>query len=129
MQRNAAGNKGIRLKKDDELIGMEIIEKQQTKDYLLVITGQCYGKKTKLTNYRLQSRGGSGIKTSKLTKRTGDLVKVKILKGDEELIIISKKGQVIRTGAKRISALARSTQGVRVMKLDSGDEVISLINL
>ena len=77
----------------------------------------------------MQSRGGSGIKTSKLTKRTGDLVKVKILKGDEELIIISKKGQVIRTGAKRVSALARSTQGVRVMKLDGSDEVISLINL
>jgi DNA gyrase subunit A len=129
MQRNAAGNKGVRLKKDDELIGMEVIEKQQTKDYLFVITENGYGKRTKLTNYRLQSRGGTGIKTVKLTKRTGELVRVKTLKGDEELIIISKKGQVIRTDAKHISVLGRATQGVRVMKLSDNDKVISLISL
>jgi len=129
MQRNAAGNKGIRLKQGDELIGMEVAEKEQTKDYLLVITEQGYGKRTKLTNYRLQSRGGTGIKTAKITNRTGGLVKAKILKGDEELIIISQKGQVIRTSAKSISALSRATQGVRVMKLSGGDKVISLIGL
>jgi len=129
MQRNAAGNKGVRLKKDDELIGMEIIEKEQVKDYLFVITQNGYGKRAKLTNYRLQSRGGTGIKTAKITKRTGELMKAKILKGDEELIIISKKGQVIRTDAKHISALGRATQGVRVMKLSDNDKVISLISM
>jgi len=129
MQRSAAGNKGVRLKKDDELIGMEIIEKEQVKDYLLVITEQGYGKRTKLINYRLQSRGGSGIKACKLTKRTGDLVRVKILKGDEELIIISQRGQVIRVSAKNISVLSRATQGVRIMKLSGDDKVISLISL
>lgn len=129
MQRNAAGNKGMRLKRDDGLIGMDLIEKKQAKDYLFVITENGYGKKTKLTNYRLQSRGGTGTKTVKLTKRTGDLTKAKILKGDEELVIISKKGQVIRTDAKRISVLSRATQGVRVMKLSDNDKVISLISL
>ncbi|MEA3452749.1 MAG: DNA gyrase subunit A [Patescibacteria group bacterium] len=129
MQRNAAGNKGVRLKKDDELIGMEIIEKEQTKDYLLVLTEGGYGKRTKLTNYRLQSRGGSGIKTCKLTKKTGDLARVKILKGDEELIIISQRGQVIRVSAKNISVLSRATQGVRTMKLSNDDKIISLISL
>lgn len=129
MQRSAAGNKGVRLKKDDELIGMEVIEKEQAKDYLLIITEQGYGKRTKLVKYRLQSRGGSGIKTCKLTKRTGDLVRAKILKGDEELIIISQRGQVIRVSAKKISILSRATQGVRIMKLSNNDKVISLISL
>ncbi len=129
MQRNAAGNKGIRLKKDDELIGMEVIEKKQIKDYLLIITELGYGKRTKLIKYRSQSRGGTGIKTCKLTKRTGELVKAKVLKGDEELIIISKKGQVIRTTAKSVSVSSRSTQGVRIMKLSEQDEVTSLISL
>ncbi len=129
MQRNAVGNKGVRLKKEDELIGMDVVEREQLKDYLFMITGQGYGKKTKLSNYRSQSRGGVGVKTAKLTKRAGNLVKIKILKGDEELIIISQKGQVIRTDAKHIAVLGRATQGVRTMKLRDGDEVISLISL
>ncbi len=129
MQRNAAGNKGIRLKKDDEVIGMEIIEKADEKDYLLIISENGYGKKTKVGNYRKQSRGGTGIKTAKITKRTGDLVRAKILKGQEDLIIMSKKGQVIRTTAKSISSLGRATQGVRIMNLSKEDKVISLIKL
>jgi len=129
MQRNATGNKGIRLKKDDKVIGMEIIEKTNEKDYLLVISENGYGKKTKIGNYRKQSRGGTGIKTAKLTTRTGDLVKTEMLKGQEDLIIISKKGQVIRTTAKSISSLGRATQGVRIMKLSKEDKIISLIKI
>ena len=126
MGRSASGNKGIRLKTEDEVIGMEVAEKNQLKDYLLVITENGYGKKTKLSQYRIQSRGGSGIKALKASNRTGGLVKVRIIKGDEDLIIISKRGQVIRTSAKNISTLSRSTQGVRVMRMGQDDKIISL---
>jgi DNA gyrase subunit A len=129
MQRNASGNRGVRLKKDDEAIGMEIIEESRKKEYLMMISEKGYGKRTKLTNYRLQTRGGSGIKTAKITKKTGDLVRVAIIKGDEDVIIISRKGQVIRTLAKSIPAVGRVTQGVRIMKLTEADKVISLICL
>jgi len=129
MQRNAAGNKGIRLKKDDKVIGMEIVEKDNKKDYLLIISENGYGKKTKIDKYRGQTRGGAGIKTAKITKRTGDIVRVQILKGDEDLIIMSKKGQVIRTSAKNISSLGRATQGVRIMNLAKDDKIISLTKI
>jgi len=129
MQRGAAGNKGMRLKKDDEVIGMEIIGKEQLKDYILIVTGKGYGKRSGVSTYRQQSRSGTGIMTAKLTSKTGDLVKAEIVKGDEELIFISKKGQVLRTTAKEISALGRATQGVRIMRLDEGDKVVSLIKL
>jgi len=129
MQRNASGNKGIKLKKEDQLIGMNVIEKEQAKDYLLVITEKGYGKKSKLTNYKCQSRAGSGIKTANLTARTGNIVRSRIVKGDEDLVIISERGIIIRTKAKSVSTLGRATQGVRVMKLAKGDRVKSLIKL
>jgi DNA gyrase subunit A len=129
MQRGAAGNKGMRLKKDDEVIGMEAIEKDQSKDYILIVTSKGYGKRTGIATYRQQSRGGTGIMTAKLTPKTGDLVRAEIVKGDEELIFISRKGQVLRTTAKEISVLGRATQGVRIMRLDEGDKVLSLIKL
>ncbi len=129
MQRSAAGNKGMHLKKDDEVIGMEAVEQDQDKDYILIVTSKGYGKRSRISTYRQQSRGGTGIMTAKLTAKTGDLVKAEIVKGDEELIFISRKGQVIRTTAKGISVLGRATQGVRIMRLDEGDKVISLIKL
>ena len=129
MQRNASGNRGVRIKKDDEAIGMEVIEKDDKDNYLMMISERGYGKKTKINNYRLQTRGGSGIKTAKITKKTGDLVRIAIIKGDEEIIIISRKGQVIRTLAKSIPAVGRVAQGVRIMKLSESDKANSLICL
>jgi len=141
MARNAAGIRGIRLKTGDELIGMEVVRsskaltgqsKQKPKirrQYLLVVTENGYGKMTPISQYRLQKRGGSGIKAVKITKRTGLLAEAKILSGEEDLIIISKKGQVIRTLAKQIPVLSRATQGVRIMRLSSGDQVASFIYL
>jgi DNA gyrase subunit A len=129
MQRNASGNRGIKLRKEDRVIGLEIVDKANKNDYLLIMSENGYGKKTKIGNYRKQSRGGSGIKTAKTTKRTGDLVRSEILKGNEDLIIISKQGQVIRTSAKHIPSLSRVTQGVRIMRLTKQDKVISLISL
>jgi len=134
MGRAAAGVKGIRLEKGDEIIGMEIIKKQKAvngklktdKEYLLVLTENGYGKRTEVSQYRPQGRGGSGIKTAKIAQKTGNLVMSEILTGTEEdLIVISQKGQVIRTKVNSISILSRSTQGVRIMKLEPGDRVAS----
>jgi len=132
MGRGASGIRGIRLKKGDEVIGMDVIklkvksEKLKVNDYLLAVTENGYGKRSNLKEYKLQGRGGSGIKTAKVTEKTGDLISSKVLSGDEEdLIIISQRGQVIRTGVKSISILSRATQGVRIMKLEEGDKVAS----
>jgi len=127
MGRAASGIRGIRLKKGDEVIGMEVIKttnyKLQTTNYLLVVMDKGYGKKTDLKEYKLQGRGGTGIKTAKIAPKTGDLIYIKVLSGQEELIVISQKGQVIRALISTIAKLSRSTQGVRVMKLDEGDKV------
>jgi len=110
---------------------MEIITKgkeQQTVDNkLLVVTENGFGKKTDLKYYKLQKRGGTGIKTAKIINKTGDIVASRILKAEQEdLIAISQKGQVIRTKLKDISSLGRATQGVKVMKLAQGDKVASV---
>ncbi len=137
MGRSAAGVKGIRLKKGDEVIGMDVIkpksplftrskdQKTKSKECLLVVTEKGYGKKSDLKEYRLQGRGGSGIKTAKTTPKTGDLIASMALNGEEEdLIVISQKGQVIRTKISSIPKLGRATQGVRIMRLEE-DKVAS----
>ena len=126
MGRSAAGVKGLKLKKGDEVIGMDVIKKN-VKQYLLVVMENGYGKRTDISQYRLQGRGGSGIKTAKITSKTGKIVLAAIVETSEEedLIVISQKGQVIRTGVKSISLLSRATQGVRIMRLDEGDKVAS----
>jgi len=130
MGRQASGIRGIRLKKDDEVIGMDVIKIQNPKskiqNYLLVVTENGYGKRTDVKEYKLQGRGGSGIKTAQATPKTGGLVASMILTGEEEdLIVISQKGQVIRTKIGTIAKLGRATQGVRIMRLDPGDKVAS----
>lgn len=128
MGRPASGVKGITLKKGDKLVGMDVIYPQEKdkKEYLLVVTENGYGKRTDIKEYRSQGRGGSGIKTAKATPKTGDIVFSTILRGDEEdLIVISRRGQVIRTQISSIAIISRATQGVRIMKLEEGDKVAS----
>ncbi|MDO8486458.1 MAG: DNA gyrase subunit A [Candidatus Staskawiczbacteria bacterium] len=137
MGRGAAGVKGIKLKKGDEVIGMDVIEKnpkidektkKPAKQYLLVVMENGYGKRTEISQYRIQGRGGSGIKTAKITSKTGPIVLSSILEdavAEEDLIVISQKGQVIRTSVKSISLLGRATQGVRIMRMEVGDKVAS----
>jgi len=135
MGRSAAGTRAIRLKKGDEMVGMDVISEngkgktqdpKKDGDYLLILTESGYGKRTLLKEYRMQSRGGSGIKTANITAKTGSLVYAKVLTGQEEdLIVISRKGQVIRTTVADIAKISRSTQGVRIMRLDEGDKVVS----
>ena len=127
MGRSASGIRAIRLKGGDEVMGMEVIKNQKDeKQYLLVVTENGYGKRTDLKEYRLQGRGGSGIKTANITSKTGNLIFSQVLTGEEEdLIVISKKGQVIRTKISSIPKISRATQGVRIMRLAEGDKVAS----
>jgi len=128
MGRATSGVRGIKLKKEDEVVGIDVIENKKIKQYLLVVMENGYGKRTEISQYKTQSRGGSGIKTANITSKTGKIVLSSILEDsadDEDLIVISQKGQVIRTATKSISLLGRATQGVRIMKLDSGDKVAS----
>lgn len=127
MGRNAVGVRGMKLKKGDIIIGAEVIKKDSAGGDYLVMSDNGYGKKTKLKEYKIQKRGGSGIKTMSVTKKTGPLVSVRVLAGEEEEVFaISKMGQVIRTSLADISTLSRATQGVRIMKLREGDSLASL---
>jgi len=126
MGRGAAGVKGIRLSKGDEIISADVIRPSKEKEYLLVVTENGYGKRTEISKYKAQKRGGSGVKTANITPKTGNIVISTILRGDEkDLIVISQKGQVIRIKIDSISILGRSTQGVRIMKLNEKDRVAS----
>jgi DNA gyrase subunit A len=127
MGRTAAGVRGIRLKKKDEVMSLNVINKSKDLKNLqvLVISELGLGKKTNISEYKVQRRGGSGIKTMNITKRTGGIVVMHITSRAEEkdLVVMSKAGQTLRTALGQISCLGRATQGVRIIRLDSGDLV------
>ena len=127
MGRNAGGVKAMRVGKKDELIGADVISAAEKNADLMVMSSEGFGKRTNVKEYRLQKRGGSGIKTAKVTSKTGRVVSAKVISPEfEELIAISKKGQVIRTELKSIPKLGRDTQGVRIMRLGEKDSIASL---
>ncbi|KKS26538.1 MAG: gyrase subunit A protein [Parcubacteria group bacterium GW2011_GWA2_42_11] len=130
MGRGAAGVRGLKLKKGDEVINLDVIKSaalKETKPELLVVMQNGYGKKTDLRQFKIQRRSGSGIKAAQVTAKTGQIVAAKILDPQEQdLIAISQKGQVIRTALSSVSSLGRATQGVRIMKLEPGDKVASV---
>ena len=141
MGRAASGVRGLRLKKGDAVVGMDIIkasasakvaankpaDKKNSTQELLVVMENGYGKKTELKQFKIQRRGGSGIKAAQVTAKTGQIVAAEILEdGLEDIIAISKHGQVIRTSLGSISLLGRATQGVRIMKMDEGDKIASV---
>jgi DNA gyrase subunit A len=126
MGRNAAGVRGIKLKVNDKVVGMDVVLKGQKGNQLLIITENGYGKRTDLGSYKIQHRGGSGIKTAKVTAKIGKLAGANIVNVDEiemDLFITSAQGQIIRIPLKSISVLGRATQGVRIMKPNAGDKV------
>jgi DNA gyrase subunit A len=125
MGRTAAGVKGVTLKKGDEVIGIDIAE-QGEKSKLLVITEKGFAKQTPLKEYKVQSRGGQGIKTAKLNDKTGNIVAFKILENEEEIIVLSAKGQVIKTAIATIRESGRATSGVRVMRVDEKDKIVAI---
>lgn len=134
MGRGAAGVRGVRLKGSDEVIGMDIVAEPAGDTELMVIMSNGFGKRSRLSGYKIQGRGGSGVKTAKITAKTGKIVHASAtslknapteFKGD--VIVVSKQGQVIRLTFKSIPTLGRDTQGVRVMRFkDDGDQVVSV---
>ncbi len=127
MGRTAGGVSGIKLGKNDEVIGVDVVKKGGEQGAFLTMSANGFGKKTDLKEYKVQRRSGSGVKTAKVTLKTGKLIVAKVLTGgEEELIAMSKKGQVIRTALKDISSLGRQTQGVTIMRLRNGDGIASL---
>lgn len=130
MGRAAAGVRAIKLAKDDAVVGAAAISKTLPDPHLLVLSNVGYGKRTTLDEYKVQKRGGSGIKTARVTSKTGKIMASRVVSGTEgELVVVSKKGQVIRVDLKEIPSHGRQTQGVRIMKLRAGDAIASLIVL
>lgn len=131
MGRGAAGVHGIRLHRDDTVIGMGVakMDKEKKRHYqILTIMANGFGKRTDFSFYKVQGRGGSGIKTAKVTDKTGDITNAFLVNADtmegRDLIVISAKGQVIRTPFRSVSVLGRDTQGVRIMRFkEDGDQV------
>lgn len=133
MGRTAGGVRGMTIKKGDSVVSAEVVSAAAKKAELLIVMSKGYGKKTKLDEYKIQGRGGSGIKTAEVTPKTGEIIGAKVVTGEEadeeEIVVISKKGQVIRCKAGEIPSLSRATQGVRIMKLYEGDSIASMVAL
>lgn len=128
MGRTASGVKVLSLKGSDKVVASDVVRKDHKDATLLVFTEQGYGKQTRIKEYKVQKRGGSGIKTAQVTTKNGNIIAgVIITEENDELVSISKKSQVIRVDIKEIPSLGRQTQGVRVMKLRAGDSLASLI--
>ncbi|MDP3956665.1 MAG: DNA gyrase subunit A, partial [bacterium] len=132
MGRTASGVTAIRLKKGDIVSGMEIVGSEITKSkeaQLLTVMALGYAKRTPLAQYKIQRRGGSGIKTAKITGKTGPIVAAKAILDQEQLLALSAKGQIIKTEIKTIRIAGRATQGVRIMSLKSGDKLAGIVCL
>lgn len=130
MGRQAAGVEGIKLKNSSEVVGMEVIPISNYKadSQLLIVTENGYGKRTYLKYFKTQKRRGKGIKAAKITAKTGRIVSGQLINLEQkELMVISKKGQVIKMEVKTIPILGRATQGVKIMKLGKNDQVASVV--
>lgn len=129
MGRTATGVKGITLDPDDEVIEMEVLEEHAD---ILVVTKKGYGKRTPEKEYRKQGRGGKGIKTCNITEKNGELVAMKAVNGEEDIMIITTKGVIIRISVDEISSMGRNTQGVKLIRLSEQDkeyEYVSTVSI
>jgi len=123
MGRTATGVKGITLDDDDVVIDMDVVKRGAE---VLIVTANGYGKRTPIEEYRLQTRGGKGIKTHNVTERSGLVVGLKVVEPDEDLMIITTTGIIIRTEIKGISVMGRYTQGVKLIRLGENEQVVSV---
>ena len=123
MGRQAHGVYGIRLSDMDEVVGMDTLRPEHQ---ILTVTEEGYGKRTAVSEYRIQQRGGKGIINMKVTEKTGAVVGLKVVHPEQELMLITTGGIVIRTNVDEISVISRNTQGVKVIKTEEGDRVASL---
>lgn len=131
ISRISQGVKGISLEEGAVVIGMDIITEQnrEREAQLLVITENGYGKKTSLEEYRQQSRSGKGIKTIRMTDKSGQICALKVVEEGSDLMLITHKGIMIRISSEEIPSMSRNTQGVRLMRLEEGDHVVAVANI
>ena len=134
MGRTAAGVRGIKIKSEDDVIGMGVVSPTLVKKKvmeLLVVSENGLGKRTKISEYKVQGRGGSGIKTMNVTDKTGRIMSARVVNNTEpnDLLIISKNGQVVRISMKTVSTLGRATQGVRIMRFKKSGDIVAGITV
>jgi DNA gyrase subunit A len=128
MGRTARGVRGMMLEEDNLLIGMEVVS-EVTSATLVTVTENGYGKRTNLDEYRVQSRGGKGIITIKTSERNGKVVDIKLVDEDSDLMFITDRGKVLRTGVAALSIIGRNTQGVRLMVLEPEERIVAVAKL
>ena len=124
MGRNATGVKAIELEEDERVIGAASASSES--EQILVVTEFGYGKRTLVDEYRVQARGGKGVKTIELTEKRGKLAKLLSVKGDEDLFVITDKGMTIRTPINQIAQSGRATQGVKIIDILEGQQVMTI---
>lgn len=135
MGRTASGVRGIKLKGQDQVVGMDILGKTEAKKHgqleLFVVMSHGYGKRTDLTEYKVQGRGGSGIKTANITKKTGVIVSASVVRHDDDrdVFVVTEAGQVLRSSLSSVSVLGRATQGVRIMRFKKEGDTVASITL
>jgi DNA gyrase subunit A len=133
MGRNASGVRGMKLKADDQIVGMDVVSHASIKNgaQLMVVMHNGYGKRSELKEYKVQRRGGSGIKTAKVSKKTGEIVSAYIIQADDnhDLFVVSVAGQVLRSPQKSVPVLGRSTQGVRIMRFKKAGDTVANVAL
>ncbi|MFQ6863279.1 MAG: DNA gyrase C-terminal beta-propeller domain-containing protein, partial [Streptococcus sp.] len=122
MSRMAAGVKGVTLRDGDQVVGAAAITEDQE---VLIITEKGYGKRTSATEYPTKGRGGKGIKTANITDKNGNLAGIVTVSGDEDIMVITDTGVIIRTAVANISQIGRVTQGVKVMRLDDTARIVT----
>lgn len=121
--RSAKGVRAIRLRDNDAVVGMVVANESES---LFTITENGFGKRSPVSDYRLISRGGSGVINIQATDRNGPVVAVASVTGQEDIIIVSRTGSIVRIAARDVSEIGRNTQGVRLMRLDPGDVAVSI---
>jgi len=126
MGRTAGGVRGIELREDDEVVAMEVLEPGGT---ILSVTEQGYGKRTELDEYRVQSRGGIGIINIQTSERNGKVVGMAQVHDDDELMLITEQGKILRMASKDIRTIGRATQGVRLIDIEGEDRAVSIARL
>ncbi len=134
MGRNASGVRGMKMKGTDEIVGMDVMDQGKADEHeqLMIVMANGFGKRTGVSAYKVQGRGGSGIKTAKITDKTGKICSGTIVNGkdlSQDIIVISQKGQVIRLPLKSISVLGRDTQGVRIMRFNDPKDKVANVTL
>ncbi len=134
MGRAAAGVRGMRLKNRDTIVGMDVVSPEDAKKIrfdLLIVMDHGFGKRTDISGYKIQGRGGSGIKTAKVTDKTGKIVMAMVVNAKEErdLLVVSDKGQMIRLPASSVPSIGRDTQGVRIMRFKEEKDGVASVTL